>query len=318
MCSHFALKFSAHFGHVVQNCLLGSSSICSFRNEYLQVDDVSSLVDIVEEVVNNAMENITVSEEIDVRPFTDDDLIVLGDLAETIAEQNYDIEDMRETLARVEQNVSNSVNEANAADEVATLEGEEEYDADGLSKIGVTLRYIDDELSFNDDVITDLLLEVRPERIIVEYNGMWNISRPKVIWDPEQILEIMMIDASTFENYLGNLKAVIADQIRSADLIIFGRCDEVADSLSMYRRSCRALNRNANIVFRNDDGEISFDPAVRVAGRKMLVIQDPDLHIMLLRFIQHDIHVMPPSRTAEVVMGPCLHTDRTDAAFTDL
>ncbi len=163
-------------------------------------------------------------------------------------------------------NVRDLVRSMQEADFLRTLlivceQGEEEYDADGLSKIGVALRYIDDELSFNDDVITDLLLEVRPERIIVEFNGMWNVSRPKVIWDPEQILEIMMIDASTFENYLGNLKAVIADQIRSADLIIFGRCDEVADSLSMYRRSCRALNRNANIVFRNDDGEISFDPA---------------------------------------------------------
>ena len=128
----------------------------------LTAEDEDKIRDIVEEVVNNAMENITVSEEIDVRPFTDDDLIVLGDLAETIAEQNYDIEDMRETLARVEQNVSNSVNEANAADEVATLEGEEEYDedlwnedeeADVLDDDSILMNT--DDAALGDDVIID-------------------------------------------------------------------------------------------------------------------------------------------------------------------
>ena len=143
-------------------------------------------------------------------------------------------------------------------------QGEEEYDYQGLKDIGVTLKYIENESDMEDDLILDLELEVRPERIIVEYNGMWNLDRPKVIWDPEQILEIMMIDTSTFDMYLGNLKAMIADKIRSADLIIFGRCEGSEDKLSMYRRSARALNRNANIVFRNEDGEIRFDPGAHL------------------------------------------------------
>ncbi len=89
---------------------------------------------------------------------------------------------------------------------------------------------------------------------------MWNVSRPRVIWDPEQILEIMLIDTSTFEIYLTNLKALIADKIRTADLIIFNRCNDANDRLPYYRRSARALNQRANIVFRNDNGDIDFDP----------------------------------------------------------
>lgn len=139
-------------------------------------------------------------------------------------------------------------------------QGEEDYDCQELEDIGVTLKYIENESDMEDDQVGYLVSEVRPERIIVEYNGMWNIDRPKVIWDPEQILEIMIIDTSSFDMYLSNLKVMIADKIRSADLIIFGRCDGMDDKLSMYRRSARALNRNANIVFRNEDGEIRFDP----------------------------------------------------------
>ncbi len=143
-------------------------------------------------------------------------------------------------------------------------QGEEEYDRGTLDDIGVTLKYIENESDMEEDLILELELEVRPERIIVEYNGMWNADRPKVIWDPEQILEIMLIDTSTFEMYLGNLKSMIAGKIRSADLIIFGRCEGEEDKLSMYRRSARALNRNANIVFRNEDGEIRFDPGAHL------------------------------------------------------
>lgn len=139
-------------------------------------------------------------------------------------------------------------------------QGEVAYDVEELSQQGVTLKYIDDERSFEYDYICELEKETSAERVIVEYNGMWNPSRPKVVWDPAQILQIMFIDASTFDMYLSNLKALIADQIRQADLIIFGRCGPVQEKLSLYRQSARALNRNANIVFRTEDGAITFDP----------------------------------------------------------
>ena len=73
-------------------------------------------------------------------------------------------------------------------------------------------------------------------------------------------MEIMMIDASTFDLYLTNLKALIADKIRTAELIMFNRCDDVNESIPLYRRSARALNPKSTIVFRNSSGEIDFDP----------------------------------------------------------
>ncbi len=139
-------------------------------------------------------------------------------------------------------------------------EGEEEFDEAELSKQDVQIRYIDEEHLFNYDYTLDLENETDAECVIVEYNGMWNAKRPRVIWDAEQIMEIMMIDASTFDLYLLNLKALIADKIRTADLIMFNRCDDVKDNLPLYRRSARALNTKAAIVFRNSSGSIDFDP----------------------------------------------------------
>ncbi len=139
-------------------------------------------------------------------------------------------------------------------------EGEEEFDKDELLKLDVQIRNIDEETLFNYDYTLSLEEETSAECVIVEYNGMWNANRPRVIWDPQQIMEIMMVDASSFNLYLSNLKALIADKIRTADLIMFNRCDDVQEDLPLFRRSARALNPKSTIVFRNSSGSIDFDP----------------------------------------------------------
>ena len=62
---------------------------------------------------------------------------------------------------------------------------------------------------------------------------------------------------------------------------------------------------------------VLLDQTVRITRGKMLVVQDPYLHIPLFRLIEDDVHIMPPSGTAEVLVGPCLHTDRPDTALCD-
>ena len=139
-------------------------------------------------------------------------------------------------------------------------EGEEEFDEDKLLQQDVLIRTIEEESMFTYDYTLELENETSAGCVIVEYNGMWNCNRPRVIWDPQQIMEIMMVDASTFNLYLSNLKSLIADKMRTADLIMFNRCDDIHDDLPLYRRSARALNPKSTIVFRNSSGEIDFDP----------------------------------------------------------
>ena len=93
-------------------------------------DDEIRIREIVEDTVNEVMSGLVTDEDVEMNELSDEDLEVLDELASTIAEQGYDIEDMRETLERVEQNV---MNEIGGESEIATLEGEEEFGEDLLN-----------------------------------------------------------------------------------------------------------------------------------------------------------------------------------------
>ncbi|MCR4775384.1 MAG: GTPase [Saccharofermentans sp.] len=138
-------------------------------------------------------------------------------------------------------------------------QGEEEYDYDELYENGIILKYIEDECLFTHDNILGLIRETSADKVVVEYNGMWKASLPYSVWEKDQLMETLVIDTDTFEVYLSNLKAIIADKIRTADLVIFGRCNADEDKIAYYRRSVKALNSNANIVFRNDNGDVNID-----------------------------------------------------------
>ena len=77
-------------------------------------------------------------------------------------------------------------------------EGEEEYDIDLLRKKNVYLAEIDDEEDFNPEYITKIEKEIRPNRVIVEYNGMWKRKDIKFPWYWNPPIEIAVFDATTF------------------------------------------------------------------------------------------------------------------------
>ena len=59
---------------------------------------------------------------------------------------------------------------------LACEEGEEEYTQEILEKGLAVCEYIEDEESFNGKVIEKFLKKHRPDRIIIEYNGMWPVA----------------------------------------------------------------------------------------------------------------------------------------------
>ena len=55
--------------------------------------------------------------------------------------------------------------------------------------------------------------------------------------------------------------------------------------------------------------------AVGIASGKMLVVQQPHLHLPLLAFTKDQIHILPPRRAAEALMRAGLHTYGPDTAL---
>ena len=142
---------------------------------------------------------------------------------------------------------------------ISCEEGEKEYEPEALEGGNAVLELLDGESAFTLKNLSALAAKHNPERIIIEYNGMWN---PKDIllpqdWAMEE--QITLIDATTFAMYYANMKSRIAEMMRNADVVVFNRCDNIAlDELQSFRRSVRAINSFADIVFENAYGEMEL------------------------------------------------------------
>ncbi len=135
-------------------------------------------------------------------------------------------------------------------------EGEEEYEPVLLSRSNSVLELIEQEEDFTPENLLELEKKHRPERIIIEYNGMWNFKNMKLPWHWRVEQQITTIDASTFSMYFTNMKSLLAEMIRKSEMIIFNRCDGIED-LASYRRNVKAINQQGEIIFEDKDGEIT-------------------------------------------------------------
>ena len=134
-------------------------------------------------------------------------------------------------------------------------EGEEEYDKELLQKSRTQIELLEKEEDFNPAHLTELEKKYGSERIIIEYNGMWNFKNMKLPrnWRVEQ--QITIIDGSTFPMYYTNMRSLLAEMIRNSEMIIFNRCDGIGE-LNNYKRNIKAVNPSADVIFEDSNGEI--------------------------------------------------------------
>lgn len=135
-------------------------------------------------------------------------------------------------------------------------EGVEEYDEVALAALNIDVVTVEDEEDLTEEFLIRCETFYNPVRILIEYNGMWKIgtllaqAMPKS-WDLVQI--ISTVDATTFEMYSNNMKALIMDQVGQSDLVVFNRCDEDTKKAA-FKRSIKALNRRATVAFEDKFG----------------------------------------------------------------
>ncbi len=136
-------------------------------------------------------------------------------------------------------------------------EGEDTYEAELLKKSKTIVEKIENEEDFNIDYLKSLEKKWRPERIVIEYNGMWNNKDLKLPdnWNVEQ--QISIFDAGSFSMYFNNMKSMVAEMVRRSELIIFNRCDNQMDNLATFRRNIKSVNSQAEVVFEDSKGEIN-------------------------------------------------------------
>lgn len=136
-------------------------------------------------------------------------------------------------------------------------EGEEEYEEELLKETHTSVVYVEDMDQLTPQYLEELELLYNPERVLMEWNGMWIQdelpSRLPADWDIYQ--QITVIDGSTFDLYVNNMKPLLGAMVRNSELIIMNRCDEVED-LDSYKRILKAMNQRGEIIFEDSEGEI--------------------------------------------------------------
>lgn len=136
-------------------------------------------------------------------------------------------------------------------------EGEVEYDSSVLKKSRTVVELVENEEEMTSARLIELEKKHKPERILIEYNGMWNFKNLKLPWHWRLEQQITTIDASTFQNYYTNMRSLLAEMIRKSELIIFNRCDGMLDQLGGFKRNVKAVNPQAEIIFEDKNGEVS-------------------------------------------------------------
>lgn len=171
-------------------------------------------------------------------------------------------------------------------------EGEEEFDEFRLAQLNIALTNVEDEDDFTEDFLEQCSGYYQPEYVFIEYNGMWKVQNlldmklPKG-WFINQI--ITTVDGSTFEAYMNNMRSMMLDIFTSSEMVFFNRCSEDMP-LNVFRRSIRAVNRRAQMVFDDENGDPIELPPEELPfniNADVIEIEDEDFGIWYLDAMEH-------------------------------
>jgi len=143
-------------------------------------------------------------------------------------------------------------------------EGEEELAPDRFPKKGkVSIVTIDSEDRLTEGHLLALTKQYKPARIIVEYNGMWlNNSLFQALPESWSIAgETLFFDSTTFAVYNANMRQLVVDKLRTAELVLFNRVTEDTDKMALHK-IVRAITRQADIAYSYDSGKTEYDEIV--------------------------------------------------------
>jgi hypothetical protein len=157
----------------------------------------------------------------------------------------------------------------------------------------VTLVNIEDEADLKCSLLKKLEKEHKPQQIIIEWNGMWQLGKLEAEILPSNWLlyQIMtFVEAATFDTYARNFGQLMMEKLACADMIVFNRCTpELAAALR--RRNLKMVNRRAAIYleyldestedyFTGDESPFDLDQAV-------VEIPDEDFGLFYVDTMEH-------------------------------
>ena len=139
-------------------------------------------------------------------------------------------------------------------------EGIEELDKSKFWGQNVTIVTIEDEGDLTKDKLLSFTKGKRIDRIIIEYNGMWMLqtlyNNLPDDWGFYQ--NMMFADANSFISYNNNMRQLVFDKVKDAEMIVLNRASANIDKDEIHK-IIRGISRRAAIVYDYPDGHVEYD-----------------------------------------------------------
>ena len=139
-------------------------------------------------------------------------------------------------------------------------EGETEYDTDEPYMQSVFIETIEEEDELNAEMLQLLAKKHRAARVLIEYNGMWQL---KSLYDnlPASWIvyqEFMFADAATFLAYNANMRGLVVDKLTGCELVVFNRFTRDMDKMA-FHKIVRGVSRRPDIAYEYVSGDVEYD-----------------------------------------------------------
>ena len=131
----------------------------------------------------------------------------------------------------------------------------------------ISIEQIESEEDLNAPNLDSLLKKHNAERVIVEYNGMWLLEKFFANMPQEWIIyqEMTFADSNTFLAYNQNMRQLVFDKLKTADLVVFNRCDKESfddDKKMEFHKIVRVANKNSQIVYEFGPNDTELDTII--------------------------------------------------------
>ncbi len=139
-------------------------------------------------------------------------------------------------------------------------EGECELEPARFSGKNVTVEIFENAEDLTVERLTALQKKCRAQRVLVEYNGMWlldalyqNLPKSWVIYQ-----EMCFVEAGTILSYNANMRNLVVDKLKSAQLVVFNRMPRTLDKMALHKL-VRGVSRRTDIAYEYSDNEVEYD-----------------------------------------------------------
>jgi len=165
-------------------------------------------------------------------------------------------------------------------------EGIDELDPTQFWGQNVSIKYIEDEEWLTRENLEELTRGKKIDRIIIEYNGMWQLSTlyQSMPQNWELYQNMMFADANTFLSYNQNMRQLTVDKLIDCEMIVLNRASEKTDKEEIHK-IVRGITRRAAIVYDYPDGHVEYDeiedPLPFDKNAEVIEIADEDIQKLI-------------------------------------